>query len=138
MSCTLIAARRRGQSARIFPLRGRYARLLRRSRVAGIAFAPRLAGLVGFFSVCALRGGEHFLMYEDSIMTDGEQIFMFLWRKVLFAMYRRWQQVLISEGKRKVRQLLKGIFLFSVVNYSPEQCTESIGGKPFFLPCIKG
>ena len=49
MSYTLAVARRGGRSARIFPLCGRYARLLRRSRCAGIAFAPRLAGLVGFF-----------------------------------------------------------------------------------------
>ena len=47
-----------GKSARIFPLRGRYARLLRRSRVAGIASAPRLAGLVGIFWAFALKGGE--------------------------------------------------------------------------------
>lgn len=58
MSCTLSAARRRGQSARIFPLRGRYARLLRRSRVAGIASAPRLAGLLRIFPACALSGRE--------------------------------------------------------------------------------
>ena len=58
MSYTLSAARRWGQSARIFPLRGRYARLLRRSRVAGIASAPRLAGLMGTFPAFALRDGE--------------------------------------------------------------------------------
>ena len=59
-TCTQSSARRRGRSARIFPLRGRYARLLRRSRVAGIASAPRLAGLLGTFPACALSGGEHF------------------------------------------------------------------------------
>ena len=57
MTCTLSAARRRGQSARIFPLRGRYARLLRRSRVAGITSAFRLAGLMGLFAAFALSGG---------------------------------------------------------------------------------
>ena len=57
MTCTLSAARRRGQSARIFPLRGRYARLLRRSRVAGITSASRLAGLMGLFAAFALSGG---------------------------------------------------------------------------------
>ena len=57
MSYTLSAARRMGQSARIFPLRGRYARLLRRSRVAGIASAPRLAGLVFFSGFRVARRG---------------------------------------------------------------------------------
>ena len=40
--------------------RGRYARLLRRSRCAGIASAPRLAGLVGLVAVRASASGEHF------------------------------------------------------------------------------
>ena len=59
MSCTLSAARRWGQAARIFPRCGRYARLLRRSRCAGIASAPRLAGTAGYFPACALRDGQH-------------------------------------------------------------------------------
>ena len=61
ITCTLSAARRRGPrraSSRASP--GRYARLLRRSRVVGIASAPRLAGLLRTFPARALSGREYF------------------------------------------------------------------------------
>ena len=41
-------------------LRGRYAHLLRRSRLAGIASAPRLAGTVEFLPVCTPTGVRQF------------------------------------------------------------------------------
>ena len=67
-----------GKSARIFPRCGRYARLLRRSRVAGIASAPRLAGLMGFFSAFALKGGERRLLFVMQ-RSDGWQACFSRW-----------------------------------------------------------
>ena len=64
-----------GKSARIFPRCGRYARLLRRSRVAGIVSAPRLAGLMGFFSAFALKGGERRLLFVMQRSDRGQACF---------------------------------------------------------------
>ena len=129
MSCTLSAARRRGRSAQIFPLRGRYARLLRRSRCAGIAFAPRLAGRMGLFSAFALRGGEFLLRYEDSILTEGSMILCISGIERFLPSLAIGQQVSAREGKKKERWLSTAFF--SEVKDSPSQCTESIGESCF-------
>ena len=100
-----------GRSARIFPLRGRYARLLRRSRVAGIASAPRLARLTGHFSgLCLARRGA----------------------RVCSPNALKWQRTVLPAGEhtKSFPHEVRTIFLPHCV--LPAQCTESAGGKPFF------
>ena len=115
MSYPLSAARRRGQSAHIFPLRGRYVRLLRRSRVAGITSAPRLAGVRDTFPACALRGGERSPV-PPGHRSDRRRFYL---------------RANIPGGKHhRFPHDVRTIFLPHCA--LPAQSTESAGGKPFF------
>ena len=77
MSYTLAVARRGGRSARIFPLCGRYARLLRRSRCAGIAFAPGSLGVWDFLGRSRCAGGAVYLFVTQR--NDRAETCFFCW-----------------------------------------------------------